>query len=102
MTVMTEFEIALLILLGCTAGVLLLCLWIVSRMMRPEGEPSGVDPILGARDQVAIYRVGGPFIRPHRDVLVPMPDDLERRDDMVAWMTKELPKVMESAVRPPT
>lgn len=101
MPVMTELEITLMLLLGCLAGLLLLCLWIVNRMMRPDGEPSGVDPILGARDPVAIYRVGRPFIRPHRDVFVPMPDTIKGRDAMVAWMTKDLPKLMESAVRPP-
>jgi hypothetical protein len=98
---MTEFEAAVLLVFGCMAGLLLLCLWIVSRMMRPDGEPSGVDPILGARDRVAIYRPGGPFIRPHRDVLVPMPEHLTTQEEMVAWMTKELPRVIENSARSP-
>jgi hypothetical protein len=98
---MTGFEVALLLLLCCTAAPLLVGLWVASRLMRPEGEPSGVDPIRGARNPVAIYRIGDPLVRPHRDVLVPMPDHLTGRDEMVAWLTKDLPELMDDAFRPP-
>jgi hypothetical protein len=98
---MTEVEIALLLLVSCTAGLLLLCLWLISRATRPVREARGIDPILGARDRVAIYRACGPFIQPHRDVLMPMPEHLRTRDEMVAWMTEVLPKAMESAARSP-
>lgn len=98
---MTEFEAALLLLLACMAGLLLLCLWIISRMTRPEETPSSIDPILGARDRMAVYRASGPFIRPHRDVFLPMPDHLKTQEEMIAWMTKELPKTIESAAKSP-
>lgn len=101
MPAMTELKVTLLLLLVCMAGLLLICLWAISRMMRPDGEPSGVDPILGARDRVAIYRAGGSLIQPHRDVFVPMPDHLKTREEMVAWMSKDLPKVIENAARSP-
>lgn len=45
----------------------------------------GTDPILGPKDRLAIYDSGGPFI--------PMPERLKTHDEMVAWMTHELPKL---------
>lgn len=88
------------LLLGCSVILLLSLLWTVRCLLRPDHEPSGVDPILGARDRVAVYRPSDPFIRPHRDVLVPVPDHLTTSEEMVAWMTKEMPRIVETAARP--
>jgi hypothetical protein len=44
-----------------------------------------VDPIISPGLRIKVYDSGGPFI--------PMPNHLKTRDEMVAWMTKELPKL---------
>jgi len=60
-----------------------LLLWVGDGViLDAEGD---VDPILGERDQVAIYDSYAPFI--------PMPEHLRTKDEMVEWMTKELPKL---------
>ncbi len=97
---MTGLE--LLLLLGLVGGaVCLALLWVAHGMtLRLDGAPPGVDPILGTRDRVAIYRASGPLIRRHSSILIPMPDHLDTRDEMVAWMTKELPRLVEEATGP--
>jgi hypothetical protein len=88
----------LLLLLACLAFLALPIVWAVSRLLRADHQPSGVDPILGARNQVAIYRPGSSFIRPHPAVAISMPDDLKTNQDMVVWMTKELPKAVAASL----
>jgi hypothetical protein len=82
------------LLIGWIAGLLLVLLWVLRELLWPSSETSGVDPILGARDRAAVYRPSGPLIQPHPNILVPMPDDLQTKEEMVAWMTKEMPKVV--------
>ncbi len=65
------------------AAALLLPLWFSGRTIDPKIE-SPLDPILGRRDQAAIHDTVGPFI--------PMPNDLQTKDEIVAWLTQELPK----------
>jgi hypothetical protein len=93
--------VALLLLLGWATILLLALLWTMSRLLRPDHPPSGVDPILGARDRVAVYRPSAPSIQPHPSVLVRMPDDLRTNEEMVAWMTQEMPKVVGKAAGAP-
>ena len=52
------------------------------------------NPITGPRDRIAIYDQGGPFIA--------MPERLQTRDEMVEWLTKELPKLTTGAKRSDT
>jgi hypothetical protein len=88
-------SILILLVLGWMVALALILLWSFSRLLRPDGEPSGVDPILGSRDRVAVYRPSGPLIQPPPNVLVPMPDHLKTLEEMVVWMTKEMPKAVE-------
>jgi hypothetical protein len=81
-----KLAIALLAITLMGAGVVwLVGVWISNRISaiwsNPEG---GIDPIMGPKDRIAIYDTG-PYI--------PMPDRLKTREEMVAWMTKELPKL---------
>jgi hypothetical protein len=92
-------SIFLILLLSLAAMLALALVWTVSRLLRPGHEPSKTDPILGMRDRVAVYRASGPLIQPHPNVLVPMPDHLTTQEEMVAWMTKEMPKVVERDAR---
>ncbi len=49
------------VLVVCWLAILsLILLWTTSRVLRPDHEPSGMDPILGVRDRVAVYRPSGP------------------------------------------
>lgn len=90
----------LLALIGWMLIALIVFLWVMSRLLRPCREPSGVDPILSARDRIAIYRPRGRLIQPQRNAPVSMPDHLTTSEEMVAWMTKEMPKLVENATRP--
>jgi hypothetical protein len=92
-------SLLLLLIIGWTVVLSLALLWTFSRLLRPDHEPSGTDPILGARDRVAVYCPSGLLIQPHPNVLVPMPDHLTTRGEMVAWMTKEMPKAVECRFR---
>ena len=79
-------------LAGFSAAIWLLLLWVGDRAGASfESAPDGLDPILGARDPMAIHDQG-PFIA--------MPDHLKTRDEMVAWMTRDLPKLLNEPPRP--
>ena len=69
---------------GLMAMLWLLLLWVGGGMANPVVLYAD-DPIIGPRDQVAIYKSHDPFI--------PMPERLRTHDEMVAWMTQELPKL---------
>jgi hypothetical protein len=87
-----DLAISLLVVLAGAVGMLLLLLtWFGSRSITPEIEDD-LDPILGARDPTAIYESHGPFI--------PMPAHLKTSDQMVDWMTKELPKLTAEIANP--
>lgn len=80
-----DLTLALLAVLAGSLGMLwLLLIWFGDGMVNPE-IGGHVDPILGAPDQPAIYSSYEPYI--------PMPEDLRTSDEMVAWMTKELPRL---------
>jgi hypothetical protein len=81
----------LAILAGSLGMLLLLLLWFGSSTIEPEFE-SSLHPILGMRDQMAIHDTQGPFI--------PMPEHLRTADEMVAWMTKELPRLTADIQKP--
>ncbi len=70
-------------ILGFIAALWLLLLWVGDGAVAPEN--TWLDPIMGERDRVGIYESYGPF--------VPMPEHLKTHDEMVAWMTKELPRL---------
>jgi hypothetical protein len=71
---------------GFVGAIWLLLLWVGDHATTSfEMSPPPLDPILGAQDRVEIHESNGPFI--------PMPDHLKTHDEMVAWMTKELPKL---------
>ena len=71
--------------------LLLLVTWFGGRTITPEFEDD-LDPINGARDPVAIYESHGPFI--------PMPEHLKTHDQMIAWMTQELPRLTADMSNP--
>lgn len=85
----TGFELALLTALaGLTVVFGLRFMWIRHRIPTPRKiRHTALDPITGERDRVEIYDSGGAFI--------PMPNHLKTREEMVAWMTKELPKLTD-------
>ena len=88
---MPEIAIGLLAAVaGFIAALGLLVLWVGDRAASEVGADN-LDPIIGARDQIAIYEPLSPYI--------PMPDHLKTRDEMVAWMTKELPKLTAYPLR---
>jgi hypothetical protein len=82
-----DLAFALLGLVLCGVATLwILGLGISQRLnVRLSRGTRGTDPITGPKDRIAIYDSAGPFI--------PMPDGLKTRDEMVAWMTTELPKL---------
>jgi len=89
---LTNLAISMLAILAGALGMLLLLLtWFGSRAIEPEFE-SDLHPILGLRDQAAIYDTQGPFI--------PMPEHLRTADEMVDWMTKELPRLTADIQKP--
>jgi hypothetical protein len=77
--------IASLIIVVCLIGIAVLHLLHLGSRLRAPVETSPQDPASGSSDRVANYSSPGPFIS--------MPNDLKTRDQMVAWMTKELPKL---------
>jgi hypothetical protein len=89
--VIADIAIALLAsIAGFITALWLLLLWIGEGAAPSETECI-LDPILGARHQAAIYDSQGSFI--------PMPDHLKTRDEMIAWMTEELPKLTAEAAK---
>jgi hypothetical protein len=92
--VVADLAISLLVVLAGAVGMLLMLLtWFGGRTITPEIEDD-LDPILGARDPMAIYESHGPFI--------PMPSHLKTSDQMIDWMTKELPKLTAEIANPRT
>jgi hypothetical protein len=88
----TDFVISLLLIFAGFFGMLLLLLLrFGASIVTPEVE-SDLDPILGARDPIAIHDIQGP--------LIPMPSRLKTHAEMVAWMTKELPKLTAEIHKP--
>lgn len=83
----SSIELLVLLAFAGLAGYIgLRLMWISHRPPRPRSfRRRAIDPITGAKDRMAIYDSGGPFI--------PMPAHLTTKDEMVAWMTKELPKL---------
>jgi hypothetical protein len=81
----------LAIVAGSLGMLLLLLLWFGSRTLEPDFE-SDLHPILGLRDPVEIHDTHGPFI--------PMPETLRTADQMVEWMTKELPRLTADLQKP--
>jgi hypothetical protein len=86
--VASSIELVVLLSLAGLAGFIgLQLMWVRHRPppVRRRSRRTAIDPIMGARDRIEIYDSGGSFI--------PMPGHLTTRDEMVAWMTKELPKL---------
>ena len=91
-----DVAIVLLSVMLCCVGVLwIVGIWISQRIHAAWSGPARTpDPITGPKDRIAIYDTGGLFI--------PMPDCLKTREEMVAWMTRELPKLTADAGRSET
>jgi hypothetical protein len=71
---------------GFFAAIWLLLLWVGEHTGAAfDRSPDPLDPILGPRDRIVICEGGEPFI--------PMPEHLRTHDEMVSWMTTELPKL---------
>lgn len=87
------FPIALLAIIAVCLGVMCLFgVWISGRIEAAWAKPQvAVDPIVGPRDRIAVYDTG----RSH----IPMPERLKTHEEMVAWMTKELPKLVAESGR---
>jgi hypothetical protein len=71
--------------------VWLLLFWVGDGLANPV-MPYAADPIIGPRDQVATYE--------SHDEFIPMPERLRTQDEMVAWMTEELPRLTAASPRP--
>jgi hypothetical protein len=91
-----DVAVTLLAITLCCIGVLWgVGVWISQRIHTAWSRPTGIlDPITGPKDRIAIYDTEGPFI--------PMPESLRTREEMVAWMTRELPKLTAEAGRSDT
>jgi hypothetical protein len=85
--VVDSLTLALLIALAALISAIGLALIrLTSRiMMLPSLPAATTDPLIGAKDLTA----------PHdpKSYFIPMPDHLKTHDEMVAWMTRELPKL---------
>jgi hypothetical protein len=79
-------DFAVTLLLAClgTAAVFLVLFW-PSRGSTDPAITSLVGPILGANDQAAI--------QDSDTSLIPMPDHLRTKDEMVTWLIQELPRL---------
>ena len=76
----------LLGLMALTAAIGLALIRLTSRiMMLPSLPAATTDPVLRAKDQTVIHDPRSPFIL--------MPDHLKTNDEMVTWMTRELPRL---------
>jgi hypothetical protein len=76
----------LIALAALTSAIGLALIRLTSRtMVPPSSQVATIDPVLGAKDQTGIHD-------PKRTFIV-MPDHLKTHDEMVAWMTRELPKL---------
>jgi hypothetical protein len=82
-----DFELALFLTLAVLTGAIgLRHMWISHRSPTPHSpKHAAVDPIISPKLRIKVYDSGAPFI--------PMPNHLKTRDEMVAWMAKELPKL---------
>lgn len=90
----TGTELVFLIALAGLSGAIgLYLMWISHGFPTPRrGEHTAVDPISGGTDCIKVYGPDSGFI--------PMPNHLTTRDEMVAWMTKELPKLTADLANP--
>jgi hypothetical protein len=82
-----DFELALLLAFAGLVGAIgVHFTWISHRppTVRRTKQRT-IDFTSGAKDDAVICASGSSFI--------PMPDGLQTHDEMVAWMTKELPKL---------
>ena len=79
-----DFSATLLLAFLGAAAIFLMPFW-VSRATTDPTIRGPVDPIMGAKDQAAIHDVDTSFI--------PMPDHVRTNDEIVAWLTKDLPKI---------
>jgi hypothetical protein len=82
-----DVAVALILMILLGAGSLgLLVVWLGEpRASRWPFSSRGIDPIRGPQDRVAIHDAAEPFIE--------MPPHIKSHDEMVRWMTKELPKL---------
>jgi ABC-type phosphate transport system auxiliary subunit len=82
-------SLTLALLLGLAALISamgLAFMWFTTRTMMPLSLPAATTaPVLGAKDRREIHDPKSPFIQ--------MPAYLKTHDEMVAWMTRELPKL---------
>jgi len=86
--VITDITILLLApVAGFFAALWLLLLWLGDGG-NPEGPVGYYDPAIGDAAPVGAAEPDEPF--------VPMPDHLKTREEMVSWMTKELPKHLQA------
>jgi hypothetical protein len=89
-----SFESALFVTLAVLTGAIgLRHMWISHRPPTHRGTKHiAVDPVMGENERLEVYNSGGAFI--------PMPNHLKTRDEMVAWMTRELPKLTADMQNP--
>ena len=85
-----DFTSTLLLAFLGAAAIFLVPLWVCRRTTDPT-MTSPIDPILGAKDRVAIHDVDTSFI--------PLPDHIRTNDEVVAWLTKDLPKLTKGLTR---
>jgi hypothetical protein len=52
-----------------------------------------IDPIVGPKTPMAIHDTGGPFIF--------MPEGIRTREEMVTWMTNDLPRLTADRSKSP-
>jgi hypothetical protein len=92
--VVADVELVLLAGLAGLAGAIgLRFMWISHRIPVPRrARHTTVDPIAGTRNHAVISASDG--------TLVPMPNHLKTREEMVAWITNELTKFMAEIRKP--
>ncbi len=86
-----DFTTTLLLAFLGAAAIFLMPIWVCRRTTDPT-ITSPIDPILGAKDQAAIHDTDTSFI--------PMPDHVRTNDEVVTWLTKDLPKLTIVIAKP--
>lgn len=89
-----DLALGILVAVLCSYALLwVFIVWIGERIGRRWAafERCRLDVMLRGRNRMALHQTHGPFI--------PMPEELKTRDEMVSWMTRELPQLTEKKLR---
>lgn len=87
------FELVLFTALAVVTGAFgLHFIWVRHRLpIRQRTKLTAIDPSSGPKDRAAAYE--------SCDAFIPMPDHLKAREEMVAWIVGEMPKLTAELIK---